>query len=66
MHTSCKCKSIDIYAIYRSDTKIWEDGHMDSQRDTIIPRHYHVAGYKEKTIGQLPKIEIKVKFALLI
>ena len=22
------------------------DGHMDSKRDTIIPRHYPVAGYK--------------------
>ena len=22
------------------------DGHTDSQRDTIIPRHYRVAGYK--------------------
>ena len=23
------------------------DGHTDSQCDTIIPRHYHVAGYKK-------------------
>ena len=22
------------------------DRHMDSQRDTIVPRHYHVVGYK--------------------
>ena len=24
------------------------DGHTDSQRDTIIPRHYRVAGYKNE------------------
>ena len=23
------------------------DGHMDVQRETIIPRHYRVAGYKK-------------------
>ena len=30
------------------------DGHSDSQRDTIIPRHYRVAGYKkEKNLKHL-------------
>ena len=26
------------------------DRHMDSQCDTIMPRHYHVVGYKERGI----------------
>ena len=25
------------------------DGHTDNQRETIIPRHYRVAGHKKKT-----------------
>ena len=28
------------------NTDRWMDGQTDSQRDTIIPHHYHVAGYK--------------------
>ena len=44
-------KSIDIYSSYHPEMQIrmdiWQaDGHTDSQCDTIIPHHYHVAGYK--------------------
>ena len=27
-----------------------KDGHMDNQRKTNIPHHYHVAGYKKSVI----------------
>ena len=49
-------KSIDIYWKYGPETKIWmgickmgkqTEGHTYVQRVTIIPRHYHVAGYKK-------------------
>ena len=33
----------------------WTDGHTDDQRETIIPRHYCVAGYKNVTSGVLTK-----------
>ena len=45
-------KSFDVYSSYHPETKNgWmdvrqTDGHMDIQRETIIPRHYCVAEYK--------------------
>ena len=38
-------KSIDVYSSYHPETK---NGRTDYQRNTIIPRHYYVAGYKKK------------------
>ena len=32
----------------------WTDRHMDVQRETILPRHYSVAGYKNE------KFQIKI------
>ena len=48
-------KSIDIYSSpetkLRTDVRQTTDGHSDghtgNQRDTIIPQHYRVAGYKK-------------------
>ena len=48
---------MDIYSSYRPETKKKHgrtdvrqtDGQRDNQRDTIIPRHYCVAGYITKT-----------------
>ena len=45
-------KSIDVYSSYHLETKYgrmdkWTDRYTDIQRETIIPRHYRVAGYKK-------------------
>ena len=59
-------KSTDIYSSYHLEMKIqtdlyqmdgWTDRHTDSQRDTIIPRHYHEAGYKNGILtSQYPQL----------
>ena len=36
-----------INTCYRPETKIRTDGTTDDQCETIIPCHYHVAGYKK-------------------
>ena len=53
MHIPNLWKSTDVYSNYHLETKYGQtydwltDGwHTDIQRETIIPRHYHVAGYK--------------------
>ena len=47
-------KSINVYSSYHPEMKYdwwtydwWMDRHKDVQRETIIPRHYHVVGYKK-------------------
>ena len=36
-----------------SGNKTWTDEHTDDQHETLIPRHYHVAGYKRKIFQNL-------------
>ena len=39
------------------------DGHMDDQRETIIPRHYRVAGIK---IVQMPEPILMQKYFTML
>ena len=70
MHISNLMKIIDVYSSYHPETKNrwtddgWTDRHTEVQPETIIPRHYIVAGYKngKKKKKKKKKHTISIRF----